>query len=589
MNTSSPVIFLAFANNLKTPQAYLHMLKREGNNIYSKLWPHREKQAIDLHKIDNASIQDIFQVLTELFPNKVSIFHYGGHADGEHLQLESDSGSVELAQAGGLAALLGGQEQLQLVFLNGCSTLDQVKLLLEAGVKAVIATSTLINDTAAVELAEQFYSSLAKGANVERAFSEAKALVATKYQYSKDLALQITPFSNRSLFFEEEPSSTGFPWGLYINDDHKDVLQWKLPSMRRELSLLLNPKRIQPAEEVNDYIILPVFEKIREHLPHLGVPLDEDDDPDELKIQDLIIENFPLPIGEQIRKLFATTEEMFTFSLTRLQQIIRTYEVLTKFVAYIMVSQFWDRITNEEKVSLPEKQQANFNSFFSLDPENYRRFDFMEITQAVIELFEDKGWEMMIEEAKSLRKAPQVDLEVEDSYSFLQHVREEIADEQVLASELENFCREGEFHLANVLKDMAFLSTYRLISIKDIVLKKDRLTEPAYSIHMGVLRGTDSRRIKVKAREYEGYTDSQSVLLVKNVKSIVKYQSLSPFIFDENAFTGHPSAKIFFYSYAQGESYFYDFVDQEDELLEVHKEQYPHIQAQFDRFRSEMP
>lgn len=588
MNTSSPVIFLAFANNLKTPQAYLHMLKREGNNIYSKLWPHREKQAIDLHKVDNASIQDIFQVLTELFPDKVSIFHYGGHADGGHLQLESDSGSVELAQADGLAALLGKQEQLQLVFLNGCSTLNQVKLLLEAGVKAVIATSTLINDSAAVEFAEQFYASLAKGANVERAFSEAKALVATKYQYSKGLALQITPYT-RSLFYEEAPSSTDFPWGLYINEEHRNVLQWKLPSMRRELSLLLNPKRIKPAEEVNDYIILPVFEKIREHLPHLGVPLDEDDDPDELKIQDLIIENFPLPIGEQIRKLFATTEEMFTFSLVRLQQIIRTYEVVTKFVAYVMISQLWDKITNEEDLSLPEKQQANFNSFFSLDPENFRSFDFMDIIQAVIEVFQDKGWEMMIEEAKTLQKTPEPDLELVDAYSFLQHVREEIADEQVLASDLEEFCREGEFHLANVLKDMSFLSTYRLISIKDIVLKKDRLTEPAYSIHMGVLRGTDSRRIKVKAREYEGYTDSQSVLLVKNVKNIVKYQSLSPFIFDENAFTGHPSAKIFFYSYAQQESFFYDFVDQDDELLEINKEQYPHIQAQFERFRSEMP
>ena len=47
------------------------------------------------------------------------------------------------ADAAGLAAFLGQQRGLQLVFLNGCSTQAQVKGLLEAGVGVVIATATL--------------------------------------------------------------------------------------------------------------------------------------------------------------------------------------------------------------------------------------------------------------------------------------------------------------------------------------------------------------------------------------------------------------------------------------------------------------
>lgn len=588
MSPSTPVIFLAFANNLEVPGAYLSLLKREGNNIYRKLWPHREKQAIDLHKVDSSSVSDIFQVFTEMFPDKVCIFHYGGHADGGHLHLESDSGGAELAHSGGLASLLGQQKELKLVFLNGCSTKAQVDLLLKSGVKAVIATSTKINDGLATEFAEQFYSSLSKGANIKRAFYEARALGETKFNITKDLDVEVVAY-HRSLFLDEDDSQPEFPWGLYINENEEGVLDWTLPKKKQELSLLLDPKRIKLVDEVNDHIIFPVFEAIRKVNMTVAVPLDEDDEPDELKIQDLIIENYPLPIGQQIRKLFATTEDMFSFSLPRLKQIIRTYEVVTKFLAYILISQLWDKISREEDATIEDDIRLDLNEIFSLNPENCQTFDFSQIIRSVITVFEKNNWELFISEATNLKELLNGSEDQINSYEFLHNVREHLANGQVLAQDLEQFCREGEFHLAEILKDVAFLSTYRLVTVKDIVLKKDRMSEPAYSIQLGILRGTDSRRIKSKAREYEGYTDSQSVLLIKTVKNINKYQSLSPFIIDENAFTGHPSFKIFFYHYTQDGKYFYDFLDSQGEQLEISQDQYPHIQSQFERFRSDMP
>ena len=80
------------------------------------------------------------------------------------LMLEAALGSADgAAHAEGLAGLLGDQRGLKLVFLNGCSTLPQVDLLLGAGVPAVIATSHAINDPVARDFAIAFYQALTIG------------------------------------------------------------------------------------------------------------------------------------------------------------------------------------------------------------------------------------------------------------------------------------------------------------------------------------------------------------------------------------------------------------------------------------------
>jgi phosphoribosylformimino-5-aminoimidazole carboxamide ribonucleotide (ProFAR) isomerase len=97
-------------------------------------------------------------------------FHYGGHAGGQQLDLEGGAG-----QALGLAHLLGRQatQQLQIVFLNGCSTKEQVDRLLKLGVKVIIATSVAIKDKKAVEFAYRFYRKLANNGSIRQAFDNA--------------------------------------------------------------------------------------------------------------------------------------------------------------------------------------------------------------------------------------------------------------------------------------------------------------------------------------------------------------------------------------------------------------------------------
>ncbi len=167
-----PVVLLAFSNDAGN---HLDNLVRERKTISDALSSFEDNSYIRLHVEDDAGIDDLFG-LFDRFSDQVAMFHYGGHADGAALDLEKPGGPNEVAHAGGLAKMLGLSEQLQLIFLNGCATQGQVKALLDAGVKAVIATAAPINDAMATDFAGQFYSTLAAGGSIGKAFEAARAL-----------------------------------------------------------------------------------------------------------------------------------------------------------------------------------------------------------------------------------------------------------------------------------------------------------------------------------------------------------------------------------------------------------------------------
>ncbi len=75
----------------------------------------------------------------------------------------------------GFAAYLAQQRGLHLVFLNGCTTDEQAKELLDAGVPVVLATQVSIADDLAAEFSTRFYQAFAAGATVEAAYATAEA------------------------------------------------------------------------------------------------------------------------------------------------------------------------------------------------------------------------------------------------------------------------------------------------------------------------------------------------------------------------------------------------------------------------------
>lgn len=224
-SASKPVIFLAFANDRDDHVDYLRNLPEETRRLRSALERAEQAGLCEIVVRTNCTADDIFGVFQDAkYRNRVAIFHYGGHANGYQLLLESTDGRTATAAAGGLAAFLGQQQGLQLVFLNGCATQPQTQALLDANVSAVISTSRAIDDLVATDFSHRFYQGLVGGATIRTAFKESEASIQT-----------VKGTNTRALYYGQQRKSTvaveedRVPWNLYTREGSEELAQWNLP------------------------------------------------------------------------------------------------------------------------------------------------------------------------------------------------------------------------------------------------------------------------------------------------------------------------------------------------------------------------
>lgn len=215
---SKPVIFLAFANSSANP---LPHLAEECRRLTDILEDAEQRGICELLVRPFATVDQVLDAFEQPeYQGRIAVFHYAGHADSYRLLLEGADGAPALAHADGLAAFLAHQEQLQLVFLNGCSTLAQVQGLLEAGVNVVIATNQAINDRVATDFAVRFYAVLAKLDSIQAAYEKAQAAVQT-----------VHGSDTRDLFPLNAPaavSTEDWPWNLYERREAIQAANWYL-------------------------------------------------------------------------------------------------------------------------------------------------------------------------------------------------------------------------------------------------------------------------------------------------------------------------------------------------------------------------
>lgn len=209
----TPVIFLAYANE-RTERGFLRNLTGELKSIMNALEPTMQQGRIHLKITPAASAEEIRRAFQdEWYEDRISIFHYGGHADDDELWLENDGGGNKSFFSVGLSRFLASQTGIKLVFLNGCATKAHADLLLAAGIPAVIATSRKIDDYQATRFATTFYHGLASGANIGEAFGEAEGIMLGEFGESGS--------HRSSLFWEdlEEKQEEGHPWRLFTREE----------------------------------------------------------------------------------------------------------------------------------------------------------------------------------------------------------------------------------------------------------------------------------------------------------------------------------------------------------------------------------
>ena len=227
MDTQPPVILLVYANDRVDPSRHLRNLSAEIGLIRDALQPAEQAGLCQVLIEANAGADRIFSVFQDpRYRSRIAVLHYAGHADEYRLMLESAAGGTPAdqgaAHAAGLAAFLGEQRGLQLVFLNGCSTAPQVQGLLDAGCPAVIATSQAIDDGVAMEFAARFYQGLGGGIGLESAFKAAVAAARTTHGDSP-----------RGLYWgsasEPTPLAERWPWDFHTKPGADRAQHWNLP------------------------------------------------------------------------------------------------------------------------------------------------------------------------------------------------------------------------------------------------------------------------------------------------------------------------------------------------------------------------
>lgn len=587
---NKPIIFLAFANDRDD---YLAMINRERKNITRALKRHHDEGLIRLETESSSSIEDIFSTFNR-YDNEIAIFHYGGHAGGSLLRLENTDTSSQSAHAGGLARLLGQQSNLQLVFLNGCGTRPQVELLLKSGVKAVIATSVPIQDQMATEFSEQFYHSLASHTPIQRAFEIAEAFIATKYDDFDPIKVY------RDIVFDDfhSPDPNVLPWGLYTNPQSPDVLQWTLPKRVSHKQVIRNRFDYETRYDVNDILIDVLCEDLAQYNKDLDYELNKE----ELDIPSIkreIVDSFPTPVGEQLRKLFTRSndpdrpDDMELFSLARLRQLATTHRTTVRFLCYILLSQLWDEKHKRHDLVITDDFVVDFNSFFAIGATNYESFDYVKFINTITEIFDNHNIPYFIDELKDVQIESTRNPELYEAYIFMNSIYESLRDNSVPSENIEEICMEAERHLGVVLKAIAFLVKYKLVTIKNIELVKQRHQEARFRHSQIVLNKAltvASTGSAEKGVEFHNFTDNKCVLFIKSGGNKVEsYLNLTPFVIDENALNNDYSSKIFLFAFHGKDGYYFQFLNNlQDEPLLVDQANYADIKMQFDRFKTEI-
>lgn len=540
-----PIIFLAFSNS---QDDYLTMLKQESKHINRALEALDDKGLVKIVREESADLDTLFHNFNR-FKNQIAIFHYAGHASGDNLSFEGNAGNAD-----GLANLFSQQKNLKLVFLNGCSTQKQVDKLLELGIKAVIATSVPINDTKATEFAEQFYRALANKSTIKAAFNFAVAWLQTKYGNTE---IPTIVENHRGFVTDDDAAKDTMPWGLYLKAD-SDVLDWTLPT--QFVQTVTRP----PLEQdfvINDYIYSILDDMIAADPTFESRMTDaEGNDLDDRNLLALIIGNYPWSIGSQLRRLVSRDDEMNSFSILRLEQIINTYLIGSQVVFYVLLSQIWGE---KRKMGDDFPISTHFLDALSLHQNNFREFDYFAQIRQILNQLKEHNIPFFIKEFDSLQKALSEKKDFYNAYMYLESLRSRLLspDSSNLTAELPQLCADAEYCLSVVIGKMAFLINYQMLTIRDILIQKLPHNEPTFNHIMGNLKAQDNDFLSLfkEPKSYDKFVDSRAVILVKDLRDVTDYLNLSPFIVDKNAFgdARATSTDLFMYAYNEEEEFNY--------------------------------
>lgn len=264
------------------------------------------------------------------------------------------------------------------------------------------------------------------------------------------------------------------------------------------------------------------------------------DQPDNLrKVQQFVFRNFIGEVGKQLRSLvnigaaeqLEGTKKQQHYSQKCLQIANRALDL----VNFTLLSVWWETVKTAPR-PLTEPQKKVLTHFFDKDLETGIAAQ-LELLRTLLDLFQQHAIPLPFDDLESLRQrvaAP--DNPLKDVCLRLE------------AAAAKHDCDQTESLLGDFLHDFAFLSLYRMASIKNIRYRQLRNGVPQFQ-HRYVALGIDIKYSEDAEKERWTTAGEQvpAVLLYRGED----YQngiSLFPFIIDYNALTFEQGAKICFFN-----------------------------------------
>ncbi|MCB0633628.1 MAG: CHAT domain-containing protein [Saprospiraceae bacterium] len=569
------VLFFAYAQDKNDP---LPALREEDDRVNQFLTPRALQNHFIVHR-DSYTTREKIKEFLILYANHLCIFSYSGHAGKDRLFLGTDE-----AAAAGLAQLLGRCSNLKLVVLNGCSTSGQVQLLLEHGIRVVVATNAPVGDQKAKDFAIAFYQALSQGDQVMAAFDAGIGAVELSSKIEK---------IDRGFGFIEESRQDEPVWGIYYQ--HKEDIEYRLSEEKRK------PQNI--SFQPNTHLVATLITQLEDYSEDLMILAAREKkgkwvNPAKKRVA--MLNCLPAPVAEHLRKLispiFEPTEGYDKLSMLRLRQMSTTFIVMMELLSFTMLAQLWELFLKGRQLQVPPLSRQVIRTFLQRGGTGTNGYDFIQLIEAVKKIFasdtSSTGVDFFVPELQQIDTLTREDDVFLSSHFFLTTLYQRLEAEAIFEDEVPELCMQAEEALSTIFAELNFIARYTLASISDIDIQKYRHT-PTPSFRHNIVRlidllgGLDRSDLVL-----ERFTDNRSILLVKEEGSGGQFAelNLSPFIIDKNAFeqeeVSQEVSDIYFFKHFDPHRNDYVFyrVYKPEETLRASAQEYPIVFEQLNAF-----
>ncbi len=503
-----PVIILAFANSPSSPLDYLSEEIKRCNTALNHI-----SRKFQIRYLYEATIEDIQNTIDET-ASRVVAFMYSGHADEHSIDTIGHA-----MTAIGLAIQLKRCPNLAWVLLNGCCTNPQYAHFESLSTPIFIGTEAPVNDQTAAKFSSAFLKKLAEGADIQSAFN---STIDEAQAYSTTSIVRLTRF------LDKKPSI--YPTNAWMmNLLNREFIHWKFSSIDRK-ELEYTP---------NSYLKEFLFEKLSELDDNIAGYVGFED------AQGDILAKFPPFISKQIHNLCASRVEGINDSgeyfdqpnIERIGKMVGFYTAVQEILLSIALAEMRDCFINKSINYTKEN-----NTFFFNQP---ARFNKVEWIIKAIEFKQTTNSPFFIEEIKELSTKHETLLTLGQFFEELSLFYQNAINPNTSVLEQKSLLAEQK--LVELLGCCLFLTQYKFVSVKNIVVFKNRSKPQAkFDYKLSVYEWKGERQENPanlnNLNLHNEIPDNFSILIIKSVEQInineqlrrEQYLNISPFIIDPN-------------------------------------------------------